>query len=185
MVIGLVGSMGSGKGIFAEYLGKKGFQYTSLSDEIRVELNSRGVPESRELLTAVGNELRKQFSADILAQRVLKKIAPDIHYVVDSIRNPEEVKALRSRPDFVLIRIEAPARVRFDRIKARARTGDVQSFDQFLEQERKEAETDDPATQQMLATARMADYVIGNDSTLEELYKKIDNLLNRLSGRKC
>jgi len=184
MIIGLVGTIGAGKGICAEYLGKKGFEYHSLSDEIRAELKSRGLSETRELLTSVGNDLRTKFGTGILAQRVLNKIVPGKDYVVDSIRNPEEVKKLQSRPDFVLIKIDAPARVRFDRIRARARTGDVRTFDQFFAQETMETDSTNPNKQRLQATAAMAQYTLMNDATLEILYQRIDKLLNQLSERK-
>jgi dephospho-CoA kinase len=184
MIIGLVGTMGAGKGVSAEYLVKKGFQYTSLSDEIRAELKSRKLSETRELLTSVGNDLRIRFGTGILAQRVLNKIVPGKDYVVDSIRNPDEVKKLQSRPDFVLIKIDAPARVRFDRICARARTGDVQTFDQFFAQETMETDSTNPNKQRLKATADMAQYTIVNDSSLEKLYQRIDQLLKQLSERK-
>ena len=179
MIIGLVGSMGAGKGACAECLGKKGFIYTSLSDEIREELKLRGLPETRELLTAVGNELRTKYGTGILAQRVLNKMEPGIHYIVDSIRNPEEVNTLRTRPDFVLIRIEAPIEIRFERIRNRDRSGDVQTFQQFLAQEKAEEESTDLNKQQMHATESMAEYQVINDSTLEIFHQRIDSLLNQ------
>ena len=183
MIIGLVGPMGAGKGIFAEYLGEKGFQYTSLSDEIRQEIKSRGLPESRELLTSIGNELRQQSGSGVLAQRILKRLVPGTDYVVDSIRNPEEVKTLQVRKDFVLIKIDSPAEVRFERIRDRGRTGDVQTIEQFLHQEQAEAESKDETRQQIRATAAMADDCVLNDSTKEVFYQRIDALLSKLTGR--
>jgi dephospho-CoA kinase len=184
MIIGLVGTIGAGKGVCAEYLVKKGFEYRSLSDEIRAELKSRGLPETRELLTSFGNELRTKFGTAVLAQRVLNKIVPGKDYVIDSIRNPEEVKKLQSRPDFILIKIDAPVQIRFDRIRARARTGDVQTFAQFLAQEKAESESTNPNKQRLQTTAAMAQYTLMNNSTLEILYQRIDKLLNQLSERK-
>ncbi|MFB3895466.1 MAG: AAA family ATPase [bacterium] len=180
MIIGLVGTMGAGKGVCAEYLGKKGFEYHSLSDEIRFELKARKLPETRESLTSVGNELRTRFGPAVLAQRVLNKIIPGQDYVIDSIRNPDEVKKLKSRPEFVLIKIDAPAQIRFDRIRSRARTGDVQTLAQFLVQEKAESESTNPNKQQLHATSAMAQYTLINDSTVEAFYKKIDSLLNKL-----
>jgi dephospho-CoA kinase len=184
MIIGLVGTMGAGKGVCADYLGKKGFEYHSLSDEIRAELKSRGLPETRELLTSVGNDLRTRFGSGILAQRVLNKIVPGKDYVVDSIRNPEEVKKLQARSDFILIKIDAPARVRFDRIQARARTGDIKTFDKFFAQETMETDSTNPNKQRIQATADKAQYTLVNDSTLEIFYQRIDKLLKQLSERK-
>ena len=184
MIIGLVGAMGAGKGICAEYLGKRGFLYHSLSDEIREELKSRELPETRELLTSVGNELRTQSGTGILAQRVLKKMKNNKNYVVDSIRNPEEVKTLRTRKEFILIRIEAPVEIRYERIKNRGRTGDVQTLQQFLAQEKAESESTDINKQQMRATSSMADYQLTNNSSLDDFYHQIDKFLKEIAGRK-
>lgn len=183
MIIGLVGTMGAGKGVCAEYLGKKGFEYHSFSDEIRFELKARKLLETRESLTAVGNELRTRFGTGVLAQRVLNKLVPGKDYVIDSIRNPDEVKKLKTRPDFILIKIDAPAQIRFDRIQSRARTGDVQTFAQFLAQEKAESESTNPNKQQLHATSAMAQYTLINDSTVETFHKRIDALLKNLHNK--
>ncbi len=128
MLIGLTGRNAAGKGEVARYLQTKSFYYYSLSDVIRDEIRSRRLQPTRDLLIAVGNELRQKHGAKILAERVLARIEDDKHYVIDSIRNPAEVEAFRAAKHFKLIRIEAPQEVRFRRILARRRESDPKTF---------------------------------------------------------
>src|SRR5262245_10265475 len=120
MIIGLTGKNAAGKGEVAAFLKDKSFYYASLSDAIRDELNERKIAITRDSLIATGNELRQNFGADILARRVLEKLDPNRNYVIDSIRNPAEVRALKKSGNFVLINVDAPNPIRFDRIRTRA-----------------------------------------------------------------
>ena len=179
MLIGLTGRNASGKGEVARYLQKKSFYYYSLSDVIRDEIRARGLDPTRDLLIKIGNELRQGHGANILAERILAKIEDDKHYVIDSIRNPAEVEAFRAAKHFKLIRIDAPAEVRFQRILTRHRESDPSTFEQFIELENREAEGDD-TSQNLVKVELMADHSLLNDSSLERLYPMIDELLLRL-----
>jgi dephospho-CoA kinase len=50
MIIGLTGKNGSGKTEVSEYLKNRGFEYHSLSDEIRNEIRRRGLEITREVV---------------------------------------------------------------------------------------------------------------------------------------
>src|SRR5262252_5670540 len=179
MLIGLTGRNASGKGEVARYLQRKSFYYYSLSDAIRDEIRSRGEEPTRERLIIVGNELRQRYGSNILAERVLAKIEDDKHYVIDSIRNPAEVETFRTAKNFKLIRIEAPAEIRFQRILSRQRESDPRTLEEFVALENREAEGDD-TSQNLVKVELMADHVLSNDTTLEKLYPKIDQLLAQL-----
>lgn len=92
------------------------------------------MPVDRDVLRSMGHELRLKHGSGILSQRVLDRIAYDLRQgarpavtVVDAIRNPAEVRLLRDSlaDEFLLVAIEAPVDVIIDRIRARARGGDV------------------------------------------------------------
>lgn len=55
LIIGIVGTAGSGKDTLAEYLQKKGFIYTSLSDRIREECDRLNLSRDRDNLIRVAN----------------------------------------------------------------------------------------------------------------------------------
>jgi hypothetical protein len=122
MVLGLTGPNAAGKGEVADYLRARGFTVHSLSDVVREEARLRGLPPEREHLIRVGNLLRKQSGAGVLAERILPRLGARM--VVDSVRNPAEVTVLRRLPRFVLLGVDAPVEVRFERSLRRARPGD-------------------------------------------------------------
>src|SRR6516225_11304172 len=157
MLIGLTGRNAAGKGEVARYLQQKSFYYYSLSDAIRDEIRSRDEEPTRERLIIVGNELRQRYGSNILAERTLAKIEDDKHYVIDSIRNPAEVEAFRAAKHFKLIRIEAPADIRFQRILSRQRESDPKTLEDFIALENREAEGDD-TSQNLVKVELMADY---------------------------
>lgn len=178
MIIGLTGANASGKGEAARYLVSKGFQYCSLSDILREEAKARGIELSRENLIKLGNDLRKEKGPSILAELTIKKLAGNQNYVVDSIRNPFEVKALMRTKGFILIGIDAPTEIRFKRLIKRNRPGDPQTLEEFIEKEKKE-NTNTLTNQQLENCLKLADKIIINDSTIEEFYKKIDMAITR------
>lgn len=179
MIIGLTGKNGAGKGEVAEFLKKRGFIYYSLSDVIRDELKVRGKEITRENLIQVGNELRTRLGPSVLAEKILAKADHDKNYIVDSVRNPNEVKALRGRKDFVLIFVDAPVEVRFERIKTRGRENDPQTLQEFTRIENAEKSSSDPNRQQLDQTQGLADATLTNDGSLEKLYEQIIQVLKK------
>jgi dCMP deaminase len=180
MVIGLTGRNAAGKGEVAKYLQTKSFYYYSLSDAIREELRSRKMEVNRDSLIRMGNELRQAFGPAVLADRILRHVESDRNYVIDSIRNPSEVAALKkTASNFKLIRIEAPLRVRFERTVARRRESDPMSFEDFVALEDREA-SGDATSQNLVQVEQLADEVLVNDGSVSELHPKIDTLVGRL-----
>ena len=179
MLIGLTGRNAAGKGEVAEHLKKKSFYYYSLSDVIRDEVRSRGQQPTRDILIRTGNELRQNHGAHILADRILAKVEDDKHYIIDSIRNPSEVDTFRAAKHFKLIRVDAPAEIRFQRILARKRESDPVTLPEFMELEKREA-AGDATSQNLVKVELMADYAVVNDGHLEKLYQQVDQLLSKL-----
>ncbi len=183
MIIGITGKNGSGKSSVAQFLMDNGYVYYSLSDIIRDELENAGRDTSRENLIQMGNDLRASGGAGVLAEHTLKKLRVNECAVIDSIRNPFEVERLRIREDFYLISVEADSEVRFSRCQKRNRAGDSQNYEVFLDVEAREAASADPTTQQMDRTAEMADAVVKNNGTVNELNEKISQIIHTLQAQ--
>ena len=181
MIIGVTGYFASGKDTMAEVLEAKGFAHVSLSDMIREELSARKMKITIPNLTEVGNELRRVGGPGILGERALDRLDFSRNWVVTSIRHPAEVEALRTRPDFVLVFVDAPQKVRFERSKARARKGDPKTLADFAAQEKKQlsAQGGDPAAQALAACRKLADERILNSGTIEKFAEKIAKLVTR------
>ena len=184
MIIGLTGKNASGKGEVASYLKTKGSIYYSLSDELRGEATKRSLEHSRENLIGLGNELREKFGPEYLAKKVNEKIRSNknknVDFVVDSIRSPFEAKELLKNRDFLLVGIHAPIELRFERLLGRGRAGDSKTLQEFKKHEEQE-NTKNKNAQQLDETFKLAGKIIKNDSSLGELHKKIDELLDELS----
>ena len=168
MIIGLTGTNGSGKTVAANHLRKKGFSCYSLSDVIREELAARGLRPTRENLIAEGNRLRSEFGPAVLARRIARKFRLDQNYVVDSIRTPQEVRALRECGAFHLLHLDAPREVRYERALRRGGNRVPASFTEFCEQEERELESPDPSSQQLRSTWREADRTLPNSGSIED-----------------
>jgi dephospho-CoA kinase len=154
-----------------------------LSDVVREEAAGRGLPPERAHLIRIGNELRRQGGAGVLAQRILSRL--EDRAVVDSIRNPAEVRVLREGlRRFVLVGVTAPAELRFQRSVARGRSGDPLSLEEFDSVERRENAAD-PTAQQLDATFRLADLSVNNFGDLVTLHDEIDRLLDEIQARDC
>jgi dephospho-CoA kinase len=178
MIIGLIGPNAAGKGEIANYLVTKGFKYYSLSDEIREELRKKKKEINRENLINEGNYLRKTYGANILAKRVLDKIKKEKwkNFVVDSVRNPEEVLALKEEKEFYYLGVDAPVELRYERAIERRREGEKYSLKKFIDLEKSE-NGKNKNSQQLDNCMKMIDFKIINDSTLDKLHKKIDKML--------
>lgn len=178
MIIGLTGTNGAGKTVTADHLQTKGFHFHSLSDEIRAELARRSLEPNRENLIQTGNELRKEHGPAVLAERVKKRLRPDRNYVIDSIRNPYEVDALRAGGGFRLLHLDAPRPLRFERVVERGGPRTPASFEEFVEQEDRETNSADPTHQQLRSTWEKADHIIQNDGPIEALKASIDQVVS-------
>jgi dephospho-CoA kinase len=135
MIIGLTGPKAAGKGIIAEILQEKGFNYISLSDIVRDEASKRGIFQYDTFqLQDIAKDLRTRYGNAVLAQRAIEKMT-DNDYVLDSIRNVSEIEELRKLPSFSLISIDAPQMQRYERLIKRARPSDPKSWDDFIRME--------------------------------------------------
>jgi dephospho-CoA kinase len=98
---------------------------------------------------------------------------------VDSIRNPAEVEVLRRLPGFLLLGVTAVPEIRFERARQRQGRGDaVASLRSFLDKEAEE-NTADPTAQQLSAPFALADHLIGNDGSIDDLHQDIRKLVAR------
>jgi dephospho-CoA kinase len=180
LIIGITGTFSSGKDTVANYLVEKwGFSHLSLSDLVREECQKRGGYNSREDLVKVANQLRKRYGGGILAKRALKKMKNKKRIVISSIRNLSEVKELKKNNNFFLLAIDAPIKLRYERAKKRGRIGDDITFKEFKAQEEREKKGN-RFQQQIDKVISLADFKIINDKSLNQLFKKVDFLMEKI-----
>jgi len=182
--IGISGTNCSGKGVFKEYLEKKYHAKSfSLSDILRDEAKKLKVEITRETLIELGKKLRKK-DPSILAKKAIKRIKAEKPsekiIVIDSIRNPYEVKMLKELKNFYLFFIDAPLKIRYKRALKRAREKEESlTLKKFLNLEKLEMKKNPkPYEQNLLACKKLSDFIIVNDKDLNSFYKKIDKAIS-------
>ncbi|HQO21354.1 MAG TPA: AAA family ATPase [Acidobacteriota bacterium] len=180
IVVGLTGPNAAGKGLVADFFVRKGFLYHSLSDAVREEALKRGLTTSREHLIITGRSLREEFGLSILASRTFEKLSG--RDIVDSFRHPEEVRFFRENAfAFLLLGVDAPQEMRYERARKRSRGGDsISTFEEFRKKE--EEENGQGAGQQLGATFALADIVVVNDGKREDLDARLEPILLELFG---
>jgi dCMP deaminase len=179
MIIGLVGTLASGKGVLADYFCKKGFYYYKLSDVLRKKLKEEGKEITRTSLQDKGDELRKKFGNAALAKEAIKEFQ-DIkseNFIIDGVRNPGEIEELKKVRNFFLVGIDAPVKLRFERAKGRGRESATHSYKRFLEEDKRDKGINEPKNGQSTTKCmKKANYMINNDKSLEELNEKVEQV---------
>ncbi|HRK40626.1 MAG TPA: AAA family ATPase [Candidatus Saccharibacteria bacterium] len=176
-LIGIAGSFASGKDTIAHALeADYGFTHVSTGDMVReAAMRERGSIE-RPVLFEVADEHRHRDGAGVFVVHALEKPRP---LVVTGIRSLGEAKALKAAGG-VLLFIDAPAQVRYERMKARHRDAETElTFEQFEANEAKEwhsGETD--ADFNLRDIKVMADVVMHNVVPLEEFITDAESRLN-------
>lgn len=176
MIIGLTGNIATGKDTVASILQQKGFQHISLSDLLRAELQIRHIPLTRGNLITVANQLRVEKGSDFLARTALAQMQSRKNYVITSIRSIDEAKTFLTKKNFIFVQITAPIELRLQRVQQRNRENDPKTKKELLQREAQENSTD-KFSQQLQQVALLTTYELVNDSTLQELERKVDALL--------
>jgi len=180
MHIGLTGTNAAGKTTILKYLKGKGYPAYSLSDILRQELQAQKLAFSRTNLIEIGNKLRKEYGPGVLAKRIIQHFhsKPDLteYSIIDSIRNPAEISALRTLNNFILIGIDAPLELRFERAQRRNRQENVTSLEAFQKMGELE-NSQEPDSQNISACLQNADYKIINDGSETALKQQVDEII--------
>lgn len=181
LVIGLTGKIGSGKTAVSRHIqdkyGGKEHRFSKILMDI---LDRLYLPHERTYLQKLGKSLRSDLGPDVIANAFKKDIENDHSNIllVDGIRYENEVEMLKGFENSFLIFITAPPELRYERCITRREKGEEKiTYKQFLENE--EAETE----KQIETVGQKADYIIENTGTLDELSKKIDEMMEMLKRR--
>ena len=183
MIIGLTGRIAGGKGVASDFFKENGFEYLSLSNEVREEANKRKIVHERKALQDLGNLMRKEEGSSVLAKRVIKKINKKKNYVIDGIRNSGEVEELKKvfKNKFILISVDADLKIRWRNAQNRAKESDPKTFEEFLKADKRDFEENSDNGQQVKKCMGMADYSLLNNGTIQELIAQLELVYKQLN----
>lgn len=182
IVIGITGTLGSGKGTIVDYLvSKKGFEYYSVRAYLIEIIRKKGLPVNRDSMVVVANDLRKQNSPSFIIDELYKQ-AVEIgkNCIIESIRTVGEIESLRQKGSFFLFAVDADPRIRYQRIFERRSETDMIDYETFLENEKREMRTRDPNKQNLQKCIKKADFVLNNNGSFEDLHRQIDEILLKI-----
>lgn len=176
LVVGLVGGIASGKGVVSRYLqdeyGAHAYTFSDILKDVLVRLHLR---VDRGNLQTLGKEIRRDFGADTLVNAMREDIARDEAdiVVVDGIRFQNEVDMIKCFSDRLLLAIDAPLEVRYQRACKRGTRGEASlSLEEFKALH--EAETE----RHIEDAAQRADHTLQNTGSKDELTQKVKELIN-------
>ncbi len=179
ILIGLLGTIGAGKTTVSDCLVKKGFYRVIMGDLVREKATQNGLKLTRENLGKTQEEYRDKYGPDYFIKEAIKRLkdSKKAKLLVDGIRLP--IDADRAKFEGAkLILADAPAEIRFERLKQRKREDDAQTIDKFMEQEKAEWKRFD-----FEKTLEYIDYTLNNSGNLEELYTQINDILREIDGK--
>ncbi|ADB57406.1 AAA family ATPase [Archaeoglobus profundus] len=181
-VIAFVGLPLSGKTTASKVAEEMGIPVVCMGDVVREEAKKRNLPLTDEVLGKIANELREKEGMDAIAKRcipLIREKGKDVGVVVvDGIRGIAEVEAFKKAfDDFILIAVEAPLEVRFQRALKRKRSDDVKNIEELKERDRRELSWN------LAKALEIADFTIENTSSLDEFREKVRDLLEQLAKK--
>ena len=185
MIIGVTGTLSSGKDSVSEYLSeKKGFGLSGTGDIIREYVEKAGLPSNRDTQRKMAGQLNEKYGSDFLLKEAIKR-AKGENIVISGIRQPSEADYLTSGNNRFLIAVDAPIKIRFARMKERMRPGDPKSIKELREKEEAEMHDGrkDKNVQNISYCISHANFKLDNSGTKEELYKQIENVLRRINEK--
>ena len=178
LILGFTGLPASGKGASAKYLTEKyragNFRYSTI---LRDLLHRLSLPESRDNLIRLSEIIRHEFGEDTLAKAIAQDAANSGQslIIVEGIRRLADIKHLAQLPNFVLVEIFADIKIRYQRLKIRGENADdnTKTFEQFQADHQRSTELSIPEV-----VAQATEH-LDNNGSLNELYKKLDNLVTK------
>jgi len=179
IIIGLVGEISAGKTTITDYLKEKNNAISfRFSDMLRDVLDRMYIEKNRKNLQGISTILRQEFGDDTMSRVIAEDVknSTEDFIIIEGIRRPTDITYLREVPEFKFVAVNADKELRYKRLIERSENADdkTKTWEQFQEDGKQEAES------KVKEIANQADFTIDNNGTLEELYKQIDEIINKI-----
>ncbi len=173
LVVGIAGSIGAGKTTVAKYLASgHGFGYLRYS-QVLAEWLGRGT-NNRAVLQQLGWEIMSRGKQNQLNAMLIGKIRDGRDYAIDGLRHRIDYITLRKRfrRKFFLLYVDAPAALRWHRLRRNRKFGSIMQF--------RKADHH-PVERRLRSLKRHASFVISNNGTRAELRRALDRVIQKIA----
>jgi dephospho-CoA kinase len=171
-VIAITGQPGSGKTTAIDAIKDLGL-VVSMGDIVRNEAKKRNLIPSGINIGKLAKEMRIEGGPTIIAEKCvdLIKNKRDEVIFIDGVRSLSEINVFRRFWKFPVIAIIVDKEIRFNRLFERGRSDDPKTLEELIERDRREINFG------LDEVLKNADYLIKNNSTIEELKKNLRKLV--------
>ncbi|PLJ77558.1 MAG: dephospho-CoA kinase [Thermofilum sp. NZ13] len=174
----VTGMPGSGKSIFGEIARRKGLPVVNMGDIVREIAHEQGLEVNDSNLAKIAKELRDKSGRAAVAMLAYEKACKtgSTVAVIEGLRSLEELDYLRQNAkEAVVVAFHSSPKTRFNRLLRRARKDDPSTWEEFVERDRRELGF---GIGSVIALADIM--VVNEDMELDELQRKVENILNKL-----
>ncbi len=164
---------GSGKTEFAKMLKEKGFQVISMGDVLR----KRYEKEARhgEKLMDFAKRIREIYGEGVVARLSVEEVLPSTRFVAfEGVRSLYEVEEFKRLGEPLIVAIHSPPKVRYARMMSRMRQDDSKDVEELRRRDMDEIKLG------IGGVIAMADYVVLNDSSIEEFKRRSEEVIQRI-----
>jgi dephospho-CoA kinase len=182
-LIGISGSFASGKDLIAELLAaRKSYIHISSSDMVRAAAKSAGVGSDRTVLRPFANKMRKKYGAEYFTKIAFEQAESEMtadkdRIVISGLRAKTEADYIKNKGGIIIF-VDAPLELRFERTQLRKRDLESYSKDIFEQNEKNETQINSSNIEQNIYSIKdSADIQIINDGTIDDVWHQIISLL--------
>lgn len=173
-IVAIVGMCGSGKSIASKYfedLGYKNVYFGGVTMDKLKEAGLEVTPENEKMMREkLRSELGMGAYAKVLLPRILE-LSKDYDVVLDGLYSWSELKILEEEFDMRTIAIVCDKNLRYDRLSKR-------EIRPFNNEEAKKRDITEVENIEKAGPIAYADYYIYNNGSIEEYYKRLDEIIN-------
>ncbi len=173
-LVAVTGMPGSGKSVVVEIFKEKGFNEIRFGDVTDKILKEKGMEINEENEARIRKEIREKYGMEayaILNEEKIKEMLEKSSVVINGLRSYEEYLYLKRKyPDMVLVGVHASQKTRIERIMKRKERN-------LSEEELKVRDYREIVDLHIGGSIAMSDIMIVNESSLEDLRKKVLEVL--------
>ena len=185
MIIGITGTAFSGKSSVVDFLVEKGFKHYSVNYFLEEEIQKRGLIITEETMSAIREQINSLNHPGFVGEKLYEKakIAGG-DCIIEPITTIGELEILKAKEDFYLIAVDAESKIRYNRSIEKKDELDVITYDEFLEEENEELLSYDISKQNLGRCIELADFIILNNGSVDELHKEINKIFGEIGTDK-